>query len=136
MNCPHCKKSMIVLELEQVEIDHCLSCSGIWLDAGELELLLGSPAGQKTILHSFHPSANVKENKRRCPVCFKSMQKINCGTAQEIFIDKCPAGHGLWFDTGELERILLAGNLDKEGKSLALLQKMFAKKLNPSSKGV
>ena len=40
MDCPVCKDAMIVMELNEVEIDHCLSCSGIWLDAGELELLL------------------------------------------------------------------------------------------------
>ena len=34
---------MITLELEDVEIDHCLDCGGIWLDAGELELLLDEP---------------------------------------------------------------------------------------------
>jgi Zn-finger nucleic acid-binding protein len=31
---------MIILELDKVEIDHCLLCGGIWLDEGELELLL------------------------------------------------------------------------------------------------
>ena len=41
MDCPVCKNAMITLELEQVEVDHCLECRGIWLDAGELELLLG-----------------------------------------------------------------------------------------------
>ncbi len=41
MNCPVCKEPMIVLELDEVEIDHCISCGGIWLDAGELELLIG-----------------------------------------------------------------------------------------------
>ena len=39
MQCPVCNEAMIVLEYEQVEIDHCTSCKGIWLDAGELELL-------------------------------------------------------------------------------------------------
>ena len=31
---------MLVLELQQIEIDYCQECEGIWLDAGELELLL------------------------------------------------------------------------------------------------
>jgi len=43
MDCPVCKNAMITLELEEVEIDHCTNCGGIWLDAGELELLLGQP---------------------------------------------------------------------------------------------
>jgi Zn-finger nucleic acid-binding protein len=36
MDCPACKKAMITLELADVEIDHCISCGGIWLDNGEL----------------------------------------------------------------------------------------------------
>ena len=43
MDCPVCKNAMIALELAEVEIDHCTDCGGIWLDAGELELLLGNP---------------------------------------------------------------------------------------------
>ena len=37
MNCPACKNSMVILELNQVEIDYCTACKGIWLDSGELE---------------------------------------------------------------------------------------------------
>ena len=42
MDCPVCKDSaMIVLEMDEVEVDYCTECEGIWLDAGELEILLG-----------------------------------------------------------------------------------------------
>ena len=43
MDCPVCKNAMITLELADVEIDYCTDCGGIWLDAGELEMLLGEP---------------------------------------------------------------------------------------------
>lgn len=43
MNCPACKIAMITLELAEVEIDHCVNCGGIWLDAGELEILMDDP---------------------------------------------------------------------------------------------
>jgi Zn-finger nucleic acid-binding protein len=41
MDCPVCQDAMITLELSDVENDYCTDCGGIWLDAGELELLLG-----------------------------------------------------------------------------------------------
>ena len=126
---------MIVLELESVEIDYCLSCSGIWLDAGELELLLGNSSGQKSLLASLTITANIKEKKRKCPICRKPMQKVNCGTAQKVLLDKCSAHHGLWFDRGELENILRDGRLDSDGKIFTLLRKMFAQTLTPSQKG-
>ena len=37
--CPVCREPMVALQLEGVEIDHCLACRGTWLDAGELEQL-------------------------------------------------------------------------------------------------
>ena len=40
MDCPVCKNAMITMELDEVEVDHCLDCGGIWLDSGELEMLL------------------------------------------------------------------------------------------------
>ncbi len=42
MDCPVCKEPMIVLEYADVEVDFCVACEGVWLDAGELELLFGS----------------------------------------------------------------------------------------------
>ena len=54
MDCPVCKNSaMIVLELDEVEVDYCTECEGIWLDEGELELLLGDEARAKEVIQSF-----------------------------------------------------------------------------------
>ncbi|MCX5637555.1 MAG: zf-TFIIB domain-containing protein, partial [Planctomycetota bacterium] len=75
MDCPVCKNAMITLELEDVEIDHCTDCGGIWLDAGELELLLGEPAKAKQLLDSFKIDPKPAENLRKCPICNKKMSK-------------------------------------------------------------
>ena len=56
MDCPVCKSAMIVLELDEVEIDYCTDCQGIWLDAGELELLLEDAAESREVLKSFAPA--------------------------------------------------------------------------------
>lgn len=37
MHCPKCGDSLQEIELKGVKIDRCMSCQGIWLDAGELE---------------------------------------------------------------------------------------------------
>ena len=58
MDCPVCKNAMIVLELDEVEVDYCTECEGIWLDAGELELLLGDAARSEALLKSLQ-SANT-----------------------------------------------------------------------------
>ena len=40
MDCPVCKKPMVILEYQNVEIDFCVKCHGCWLDKGELGLIL------------------------------------------------------------------------------------------------
>ena len=129
MNCPICKNEpMITLELNEVEIDYCLSCKGIWLDAGELELLLGSDVESTEFLNSFTPDTKSKEKKLKCPICNKKMEKVMVVGEKEITIDKCKNEHGIWFDAGELEDVLKMGTLGKDNKVLVLLKDMFGKK--------
>jgi Zn-finger nucleic acid-binding protein len=126
MDCPVCKNAMITLELAEVEIDHCIDCGGIWLDVGELELLLGDPEKSKQLLDSFEIDSNCTEKPRRCPICDKKMQKIIVGQATPaLLIDKCTKGDGLWFDKGELPDIIDRAQLDKDNKIQKLLADMF-----------
>ena len=37
--CPKCGLELVEVEREAVKVDVCKACSGIWLDAGELEAL-------------------------------------------------------------------------------------------------
>jgi Zn-finger nucleic acid-binding protein len=126
MNCPVCRNAMITCELENVEIDHCPDCGGIWLDAGELELLLGAPQHVRQLLDSFKTDIACPEKPRKCPICLKKMQKIIVGLSRpKILIDKCPKNNGLWFDKNELKDVLTAGSFDKENKITKILTDMF-----------
>ncbi len=117
---------MITLELEEVEIDYCTDCGGIWLDAGELETLLGEPEKAAQLLTSFKPNPKAAEKPRKCPICDKKMQKIIVGQSQPILlIDKCAKGDGLWFDNGELHDIFDRAQLDQNNQIQDLLADMF-----------
>jgi Zn-finger nucleic acid-binding protein len=128
MECPVCKHPMVVLELESVEIDHCVHCGGIWLDAGELELLLEDAQGKNDLLASFTADEKCQEKPRKCPRCLKKMLKVLCGINSKVLIDKCRYGHGLWFDRGELDNIIKMGSFDKNNKVVKLLEDMFGNK--------
>lgn len=128
MDCPACKKAMVTLELADVEIDHCVSCGGIWLDSGELELLMDAPERAGQLLDSFRQDTAAAERPRKCPICGKRMAKILVGQSDPpLRIDQCRRDHGLWFDHGELEDILSRGRLDQESRILRLLADMFGK---------
>lgn len=124
MECPVCEKPMVTMELDEVEIDHCLGCGGIWLDSGELELLLGNPSRAASLLASFHP-AGAAEDPRRCPICLHKMEKVHLAReVTNIVIDRCRR-HGLWFDRGELTNIIKARSFDAEHKVEKLLTDIF-----------
>jgi hypothetical protein len=117
---------MITLELEDVEIDYCTDCEGIWLDAGELELLLNDPEKAKDLLDSFRIDSASIERARKCPICYKKMQKIIIGSSKPLLlIDKCRRGDGLWFDKGELKDIFDRAELNEDNKIQKLLNGIF-----------
>lgn len=54
MKCPHCAETLLMSQRNNIEIDYCPNCRGVWLDKGELDKLLEyteqqyipSPSGQ------------------------------------------------------------------------------------------
>lgn len=45
MRCPLCPNSVLVASHRHgIEVDHCPTCRGVWLDRGELDHLVGSVA--------------------------------------------------------------------------------------------
>ena len=106
MDCPVCREPMIVMELNQVEIDHCLECKGVWLDADELNQLLNDPVRVNQVMEAAQVEGNPTIGKRKCPICRKKMDEIIVESEKKTHIDRCPEGHGLWFDHGEFGEVI------------------------------
>ena len=45
LKCPKCDGTLSELTFEEVQIDRCNKCNGVWLDAGELERLTKREGG-------------------------------------------------------------------------------------------
>jgi uncharacterized protein len=39
MRCPKCGMELIEIDYKGIKVDRCSECEGIWLDAGELEIV-------------------------------------------------------------------------------------------------
>jgi hypothetical protein len=133
MKCPVCDELMVVLELEEIEIDYCTSCEGIWLDGGELELMLEEASEKEELLSSFRKDSSSHENKIHCPICIRKMEKVLVGANSKVIIDRCKNHHGLWFNRGELYDVVKLGSIREENKVLALLNEIFKHKLTGGS---
>lgn len=114
---------MAALEMASVEVDHCLRCKGVWLDEGEMELLLEGEAPARAFLAEFKSSPAQIGPKRACPACHKSMAKVHYG-APRVEVDECRK-HGIWFDKGELTRVLQAAGAGRSHPVFAHLGKIF-----------
>lgn len=100
----------MVLEYDSVEVDHCVSCGGVWLDASEVDLLFGDADASAAFLHALDPGQVEKDRRLRCPTSGKPMRKGRIGGAHPVTYDYSP--HGLWFDRGELAAVLQAEELE------------------------
>ncbi len=45
MQCPRCDGSLKEMKVEEVTIDTCNKCGGVWLDSGELDQLTKKDSG-------------------------------------------------------------------------------------------
>jgi Zn-finger nucleic acid-binding protein len=112
MKCPTCGHILIVVEYDGIEVDHCQKCGGVWLDKGELELLIEKEYTGVSIKPTslrqeggnfFRWFRGMNEERRRlCPVCGRKMRKV---TVMGVIIDECNKD-GLWLDAGELNTII------------------------------
>lgn len=125
MDCPACEKAMITAELHEVEVDYCPQCRGIWLDAGELEILLDDPRKAEQLVASFQPAPAATQTPRKCPICRKRMEIVDAGGSGAVLLDRCRRHHGLWFDRGELPTLIERALLDTDGHIRSHLKELF-----------
>jgi Zn-finger nucleic acid-binding protein len=122
MLCPVCDGAeMLVLEFELVEIDYCPGCRGVWLDSGELALIgerAGALRGELLSALEAQDDEGPAGGRRPCPVCGKRLRRVIAPAQPPIEVDRCPRGHGLWFDRGELAAVVQAAGA-AEGNVLA-----------------
>jgi Zn-finger nucleic acid-binding protein len=117
--CPACKEPLVVFELDGVEIDRCLRCSGTWLDAGEIYQLARLRQGLPDRLDAVISQAgDGTKGERRCVRCSAKMRVIK---VHDVDIDRCPRGHGLWFDRSEMETLIAAPQGDEGGAMVRFL---------------
>ena len=104
MKCPNCVDQTLrpVLTKQGVEVDHCDSCEGVWLERGEIFLFSKKP---KPI------AARLKEalkQQRGCaklsPISGEAMVEITYPGG--LNLEYCTQSGGLWFDAGQLQALL------------------------------
>ena len=138
--CPKCDVPLLILHFKDIEIDFCNHCHGLWLDAGELEALMQQTgANTDDPLLKFQQQNGIQPNGRPhlCPRCDAPLHEIpveQTGSPRltleaRLRLDKCPRGHGLWFDADELQQLLAMFPAESgAGKTIDYLNELFTTK--------
>jgi Zn-finger nucleic acid-binding protein len=105
--CLKCTSVLDKTRIDDVEVDHCPACGGLWLDHGEIERLSRKMGGDIERLRRLlagpqsKPPAVPSEVQGFCPACqAQGVQEVALGN---IHIDYCPRCKGLFLDRGEID---------------------------------
>lgn len=116
---------MLIVEFDEIELDTCPGCRGIWFDAqelGQLFELVKAPEHACELEQQLERLARVSA-RRTCPRCRRKLDPVRApGSNENLILDQCSRGDGLWFDEGELES-LLQSVLGEETDALADVRK-------------
>lgn len=137
--CPVCREPMAAFELEGVEIDRCVVCGGTWLDAGELEQIAEfAGAAPGPLSEALSAAGKGAHGQRRCPRCGKKLRVITLGDHTPVELDRCPRGHGLWLDAGEMRTVIssFASDDGEDGAVARFFADLYRHDIASESEGV
>jgi len=102
MRCPRDSTDLVEEHMHGIEVDHCPTCNGRWLDHHELDELEATRADEQERRATIQYAQ--RESELNCPVCGERMSAFNY-RAYDLEIDTCVQEHGFWLDAGEDGRI-------------------------------
>jgi Zn-finger nucleic acid-binding protein len=91
--CPRHSIALVETNSGKLRVWHCATCSGLWLPAGAFHANVG------------HVSV-VGRGRPAGLLCPKDGQPLAAVIHRGIEIDVCGTCGGIWFDNGELQKIL------------------------------
>lgn len=111
MDCPCCNSELTKKTIEEVEVDECPDCKGIWFEEDELRKAKDSTDPDLNWM-DFEIWKGKEKAKPRlkdlaCPQCSKSLVTIGYGDTG-VEIDYCPLCKGTWLDKDEFKLIIEA----------------------------
>ncbi|MDH3991712.1 MAG: zf-TFIIB domain-containing protein [Gammaproteobacteria bacterium] len=101
LQCPKCKHGMEEVTFEDITIDRCTHCHGLWFDGDEAQRLKHRE-GSETI-----DSGTAAQGRKydgmgdiNCPRCGDTMEKSSHWKQEHIWYEICRK-HGIFMDAGE-----------------------------------
>lgn len=124
MQCPRCPDVLRTVQVEEMEIWHCATCGGIWLDFAQFERILSRDYRALHHLSSYGlPVSSQTDKPMICPrpKCDSAPLLRMRGEGDPVVYYACLSCYGHWLDATELKRLAslpLAAKLEKVFREL------------------
>ncbi|HAC64059.1 MAG TPA: hypothetical protein DCF68_11090 [Cyanothece sp. UBA12306] len=101
--CPKCGGNLETISYQDVEVDRCGQCAGIWFDSLEAEQLKSIKGSEKIDLADSQEDNELESRQKQinCPRCQVTMMKMLDFDQHPIWYETCLQCGGIWFDAGE-----------------------------------
>ncbi|MEE4173422.1 MAG: zf-TFIIB domain-containing protein [Xanthomonadales bacterium] len=104
MICPKCAGETELAVYDEVKVDRCQGCGGLWFDSGELAELRQDTWMADYVLDTGDAKVGKRFNRVdhiKCPQCGSLMNEEFDADQPHIMYEQCPEGHGTFLDAGE-----------------------------------
>jgi Zn-finger nucleic acid-binding protein len=108
--CPRCHVDLKHLQIDAISLSECERCDGLWSDVSTFEKICSEKEEQSAALTYFgnRQKATLAPSPISyvpCPQCKQLMNRSNFAHSSGVIVDLCKE-HGVWFDAGELPKII------------------------------
>ena len=111
MECPKCKIELHKKTIQEIEVDECQKCEGIWFEKDELRQIKDKTDSDLNWMDFEiwkHPEKfKAISNKNACPNCTNKMNVLDYDNTN-IEIEYCTDCQGIWLDKNKLQKIIEA----------------------------
>lgn len=113
MKCPKCYSNLEKVVVDNIEIDKCVSCKGIWFDMLEKEDLLKIIGSEKSVDETKKIDKDMnKINDIKCPKCKTNMIPM-VDMKSGVEYESCTKCYGIYLDDGEFSKMKNTSMFDK-----------------------
>jgi len=122
MKCPKCTVPLIRKGIDDIVLDECPQCRGIWFDPGELDALRDEIEPDLRWMNfdiwKKEGDFTVSDLPLGCPKCARPLRVTRYETG-DVRIRYCPSCRGIWLEHGDFLKIILALSREADEKNTA-----------------
>jgi len=95
-----------VASVQDINVDRCTNCGGIWFDEQELPRLLHVSPQDLAPLRGGALQEELNTKRGPCPRDATPLLRVYSAQNPSVVVDACTRCRGIWLDGGEFDRLL------------------------------